>query len=108
MKHIAVLALCIALAACAAAPAVVVRANDPMPLFVAPACWQDCEASPRWQTAADGSADWDALGTDQPTIEQQKTVCNAARQACADALRRLEAAGVITLGSTPSQDAPQP
>lgn len=80
---------------CATAPAVVVRNTGAAAIYVAPACWQPCAQSPKWATAPDGTGDWDALGTDQASIEVQKAACEASRQACADALKRLEAHDVI-------------
>lgn len=90
----------IALSGCAADPVVSVRNTGPSPIFVAPACWQECAQSPTWVKLPDGSGDWDALGADQAEIESQKAACEASRQACADALRRLEAHGVIVTGGT--------
>lgn len=98
-----ILVICIALAlgACAIDPSVLVRNTGPSPIFVAPACWQTCEQSPVWATAPDGTGDWDALGADQTVIERQKATCESNRQACADALQRLEAHGVITTTKEP-------
>lgn len=92
---LAALILAMLATGCATTPAVVVRNTGPASVFVAPACWQTCAQSPRWATTADGTGDWDALGTDQAAIEVQKAACEASRQACADALQRLEAHDVI-------------
>jgi hypothetical protein len=89
--------LCLALAACTSAPEVITRPLEAVPLYVDPRCFRVCEASPPWAAAADGTGDWDSLGADQAPIERQKAACEAARQACADALQRLDVAGVIAL-----------
>jgi hypothetical protein len=98
MIRIAALCVILLMTACTTPGPTSVRKAGPYPAFVDPACWQDCEQSPRWEVAPDGTGDWDALGNDQAPIESNRERCRAARQACADALIRLEAHQVITIG----------
>lgn len=72
--------------------------NDPVPTFVDAECFTACEELPRWEPDRDdGSGDWDVLGAQQGPIAEQYGSCDARRAACAAALRRLDAAGVIRL-----------
>lgn len=100
MRIIIMLLLCLALSACQTT--YTPRPAEPMPVPVSDDCWQACAQSPLWTPAADGSGDFDVeLGTNQPTIENQKTQCEANRKACADALQRLIDVGAITITGKP-------
>ena len=89
------------LSACVRSTPHVVK-SEPLPIFVEPDCFAACEPLPKWQPDRDdGSGDWDVLGAQQGDIAGQYGACDARREACAQALRRLDATKVIRLHGSP-------
>lgn len=92
------------LSACVPSTQHVVK-SEPVPIFVDPSCFEPCKPLPRWEPDRDdGSGDWDVLGGQQGAIAEQYGTCDAGRETCAQALRRLDATKVIRLHDSPSED----